>query len=222
MNFKSNKSFLVAAVGLLGLGSTAANAGAICIGCERVDGFAGTYLGPHNALTFDESSFNHTDVAGSPGIGFNAAFTDYFVIELVTQDDLGVSVDYQRKSQILNFSGSLYRAGAATACAAWPGGTVVGNAPACNNIALGALLAGPADDQDASIRRFEFTLSGLAAGRYILAVSGTTPAAPGAGGTYSGQLSTAPDLSRVAEPGTLALLGLGLLGAGVLRRRRSD
>jgi hypothetical protein len=220
MNFKTNKTLLIAAVGLLGLGSTAANAGAICVGCERVDGVAGTYLGPHNAFTFDESSFNHTNVAGSPGIGFNAAFTDYFVFDIAVQDDLGLSVDYQPNSPILNFSGSLYRAGAATACAAWPGGTVVGVAPPCANVALGALLAGPGDDEDASITRFAFTLTGLAAGRYILAVSGTTPAA-GAGGTYSGQLSTAPNL-RLAEPGTLALLGLGLLGAGVLRRRRND
>jgi hypothetical protein len=218
MNFKLNKSLSIAAIGLLGLGSTTANAGAVCVGCERVDGVAGTYLGPHNAFTFDESSFNHTNVAGSPGIGFNAPFTDYFVFDITVQDDLGLSVDYQPNSPILNFSGSLYRAGAGTACAAWPGSPAIGVAPSCNAINLGALVAGPADDKDASITRFAFTLTGLAAGRYILAVSGTTPAA-GAGGTYSGQLSTAPNL-RLAEPGTLALLGLGLLGAGALRRRR--
>jgi hypothetical protein len=218
MNIKTNKTLLIAAAGLLGLGSTAANAAAICIGCERVDGAAGTYLGPHDAFNFDESSFNHTNVAGSPGVGFNTPFTDYFVIDISVQDDLGLSVDYQPNSPILNFSGSLYRSGVGTACGAWPGSPVVGVAPGCAAIDLGALLAGPADDEDPSAARFAFTLTGLAAGRYILAVSGTTPAA-GAGGTYSGQLSTAPNL-RLAEPGTLALLGLGLLGAGALGRRR--
>jgi hypothetical protein len=218
MNSKLNKPLFFVAIGLLGLGSTTANAGAVCVGCERVDGVAGTYLGPHNAFSFDESSFNHTNVAGSPGIGFNAPFTDYFVFDIAVQDDLGLSVDYQPNSPILNFSGSLYRSGAGTTCGAWPGSPTIGVAPSCNNVNLGALVAGPADDEDASITRFAFTLTGLAAGRYILAVSGTTPAA-GAGGTYSGQLSTAPNL-RLAEPGTLALLGLGLLGAGALRRRR--
>ena len=62
-------------------------------------------------------------------------------------------------------------------------------------------------------RRWEIIASGLAAGRYIIQVTGNTrPSGPS---SYTGQLSF------ISEPGTLALLGLGLLGVGLMRRRVS-
>ena len=56
--------------------------------------------------------------------------------------------------------------------------------------------------------------NGLPAGRYIIRITGSKR--PSGSSTYSGQLSFVP------EPGTLALLGLGLLGFGVARRRQTS
>jgi hypothetical protein len=52
----------------------------------------------------------------------------------------------------------------------------------------------------------------LPAGRYILLVTGTTNGNQTS--AYTGQLAFVP------EPGTLALLGFGLLGMGASARRR--
>ncbi len=57
----------VVAIGALTLGSQAAQAALICVGCEYDDAAAGTYLGTYNPQNFDFGTFQHSDVGIANG-----------------------------------------------------------------------------------------------------------------------------------------------------------
>jgi hypothetical protein len=183
------------AVGALALGSQAAQAGIICQGCEYGDD-AGTYLGSYNPTTFDFGTFNHSDVGIDEGP--STAFEDFWVFDLDPGGTGSISADFTAFTAITGFHGELYADNGGTTCA---GGD-------CSAIDLGALLA----SEDSVNRRWEIIEDSLPAGRYIIRVTGTTN--PNSTSAYTGQLAFI-----VPEPGTLALLGLGLLGLGLTLRR---
>jgi hypothetical protein len=197
----NRKLLALATIAALALGAQAASAATICAGCEKIDGAAGTYIGSYNPTTLDEGTFNHTGIQGD--VGQNTAFTDFFVFDLNPGGMGSISADFTLTTGIRNFVGRLWTAAEGTNCGA-------GAPSACTAIVPGTLLVTATE----SNRRWEIIASGLEAGRYIIQVTGETR--PSGNSSYSGQLSF-----TVPEPGTLALLGLGLAGLGLSRRRKA-
>jgi PEP-CTERM motif len=195
----------VVATGALALATQAAQAAIICAGCEYDDASAGTHIGLYNPTTFDLGTFQHSDVGTA--VGGNTPFEDFWVFDVDPAGNGSMSADFTAFTSISGFSGELYTDGGSTCAAGTPG--------SCSNIVLGALIG---SDVDAGARRWEIIADGLAAGRYIIRVTGTTNGNGTSTSAYTGQLAFGP--LAVPEPGTLALLGLGILGMGLATRRR--
>ena len=173
-------------------------AGTICSGCEVIDTSAGTYLGLFNPLTFDNATFTHTDI--QTNVGQDTAFNDFLLFDLNPAGGGSISADFTVFSAINDFVGALWS----------DGGSTCGSAPVapsgCSAVVPGAKLFEVAD---AGTGRWEIVSSGLAAGRYIIQVTGSTRTSGPS--SYSGQLSFGSD-AQIPIPSSLALVLLGLLG----------
>ena len=187
------------ALGGLALAAQTASAATICSGCEVIDGAAGTYLGTYNPEMFDNGTFNHTDIQAD--VGQDTPFNDFLLFDLDPAGRGSISADFTRFTAIRDFEGALWTDGGSTCDAGAPA--------ACSAVVPGTELYRVTASDD----RWEIVANGLAAGRYIIQVTGSTRASGPS--SYSGQLSFVP------EPGTLALLGMGLFGIGVTRRRKA-
>jgi hypothetical protein len=198
----------VVAIGALALGSQV-QADVICTGCEFDDGAdatgGGTHVGLYNPTTFDTGTFQHSDLGEV--VGGLATFEDFYVFDIDPAGSGSISADFTAFASITGFAGELYHDGGSTGC-------VVGPPGSCSTITLGGFID---SDADAGDRTWEIIQNNLAAGRYIIRVTGTTNGNGTSNSNYTGQLAF---LATVPEPGTLALFGLGILGMGLAARRR--
>jgi hypothetical protein len=187
----------------VGAGSSA-TAGTICAGCESIDGQAGTFIGSYQASFFDNGSFNHTNIQSD--VGASTAFNDFFVFDLSEATKGSVSADFTSLSAISNFVGALWTDGGSSCSAGTPAG--------CSAIVPGSELY----RVSAVGNRFEIQFNMLAAGRYIIQITGVTQASGPS--NYSGQLSFEP-VATVPLPAAFPLMIAGIAGlAGMASRRR--
>ena len=180
-----------------------AGAAVVCDTCSYT-GNPGSNLGLHNTTQQDNSTF------GNSTTGADGNFSNTWVFSIAPAGASAVNAIFLPFDNISNFDVDLYAVTSSTCAANTPG-----DAGACSAVTLGAqLVDGVTPVEWAS----GFNFFSLNAGTYAFVVSGTISGlAVDQPASYTGNLQVR---QNVPEPGSFALAGLALLGAGAAQRRK--
>lgn len=197
-------------------GSAQVMAVEVCSNCKYRTTDA-TYLGVHDATTADSSGFRRDGFS----VGAVTFITDTWVFDL---QPVGAVADVNASFRPVGLAFTMFEINIYSVTATCPNGistSTVDLSPtapgACTNGSIVLTSASLATSSFSSLTSSAaINAVGLSAGRYAFQVSGfaqvlTAPATA----NYSGQIGFTP----IPEPGSLALVGLALVGAAVGARR---
>jgi hypothetical protein len=191
------------------LSSGVASAGPVCdVGpCSWAGAY--TYVGSLNATLGDFTQFTRNVVSLRPENSMNNTLSDFWIFQIDP-----VQAGFQVNANFTTFPGGINNfqvilkavTSAPPICGALATQCTMGSSPTFSDIATSTPPVGG-----------NVSISGvtLNTGWYALAVTGTVT---NTGNTYSGQTAT----NTVPAPGSLALVGVALLGAAVGMRRQKS